>query len=213
MSPARWLRRLRFGAPIIVVSGLPRSGTSMMMQMLAAGGVSVVSDGVREADESNPSGYFELEAVKALDKDGDRRWLADARGRAVKIVSALLEHLPESHNYKVIFMERPLGEVLASQDAMLARAGAAPDASAADTGSRAALVAEYERHLRRVRTRVTARACFEMLPVSYAEAIADPRRIAEQVARFVGAPLDIDAMAASVDPRLYRQREPLRGSP
>ena len=205
MSP-QWLRRLRFGAPIIVVSGLPRSGTSMMMQMLAAGGMRVVSDGVREADESNPAGYFELEAVKALDKSGDRGWLEEARGRAVKIISALLEHLPDSYNYKVIFMERPLGEVLASQEAMLARAGDADAAGAGDAGSRATLAAEFERHLRRVRGLVARRACFEMLAVSHGETIADPRRVAEQVARFVGLPLDVDAMTQSVDPRLYRQR-------
>jgi hypothetical protein len=228
MSASHWLRRLRFGAPIIVVSGLPRSGTSMMMQMLAAGGVPVVSDGVREADESNPAGYFELEAVKALDKPGDRRWLKDARGHAVKIVSALLEHLPESYNYKVIFMERPLAEVLASQDAMLARPQTTEpgrkgpqtdtdrhrqgrvDAPATDPGSRAALVAEYERHVRRIRAVVLRRACFDTLPVSHTETIFDPRGAAETVARFLGIRLDLDAMEATVDPRLYRQRESSR---
>jgi Sulfotransferase domain len=216
MRGPRWLRRLRVGAPIIVVSGLPRSGTSMMMQMLAAGGVPVMSDGRREPDESNPAGYFELEAVKALDQPGDRRWLNDARGRAVKIVSALLEHLPESFDYKVIFMERPLAEVLASQDAMLARSGPQTDtdrhrqggfdAPPPDAGSRAALVAEYERHLRRVHGLIARRACFDMLAVRYTDTIADPRRVAEQVARFLGAPLDVDAMTAAVDPRLHRQR-------
>jgi hypothetical protein len=209
MSLGRWLRRLRFGPPIIVVSGLPRSGTSMMMQMLAAGGAPILSDGVRRADASNPSGYFELEAVKALDKPGDRRWLAEARGRAVKIVSALLEYLPESYNYKVIFMERPLVEVLASQDAMLARADAS-DAATPDAASRAALVAEYERHLRRVRTLIARRACFEALSVSYTATVADPHAAAEQVVRFVDLPLDVDAMAASVDAALYRERHSAR---
>jgi hypothetical protein len=207
MSASRWLRRLRFGAPIIVVSGLPRSGTSMMMQMLAAGGVPVVSDGVREADESNPAGYFELEAVKTLDQPGDRRWLKDARGHAVKIVSALLEHLPESYNYKVIFMERPLAEVLASQDAMLARAQ--PQISP-DSDSRAALVAEFERHMRRIRAVVLRRPCFDTLPVSHTETIFDPHGAADTVARFLGFRLDLDAMAATVDPRLYRQRQSSR---
>ncbi len=206
MSASRWLRRLRFGAPIIIVSGLPRSGTSMMMQMLAAGGLPVVSDGVRVADESNPSGYFELEVVKALDKPGDRRWLMEARGRAVKIVSALLEHLPDAHNYKVIFMERHLAEVLASQDEMLKRAGADAVGASADNARRAALIAEYERHLRRIRTLLAGRSCFETLPVSHTETIADPRHVADEVARFVGLRLDVDAMAASVAPRLYRQR-------
>src|SRR5687768_13248036 len=98
MRTARWLRRLRFGAPIVIVSGLPRSGTSMMMQMLAAGGLPLVTDEVRGADESNPEGYFELEAVKDLDKPIDPIWLRAARGRGVKIVSPLLEYLPDTHN-------------------------------------------------------------------------------------------------------------------
>ena len=86
MTPlARAFRRLRYGRPIVVVSGLPRSGTSMAMKMLEAGGLDVVTDGVRQADESNPRGYLELEAVKALDKDGSTAWLKDARGKAVKI--------------------------------------------------------------------------------------------------------------------------------
>lgn len=207
MSVARWLRRLRSGAPIIVVSGLPRSGTSMMMQMLAAGGVPIVSDGVRTPDESNPAGYLELEAVKTLDKPGDRRWLTESRGRAVKIVSALLEHLPPSHNYQVIFMERPLADVLVSQDAMLARRRAAgeigADASPVETSL---LVAEYERHLRRVRTFLARRAGFEVLTVSYGDTVTSPRATAERVARFLGRPLDLEAMAASVDPRLHRSR-------
>ena len=214
MSVRRLVRRVRYGAPIIVVSGLPRSGTSMMMQMLSAGGVSVVSDGVRAPDDSNPEGYFELEAVKALDKPGDRRWLSEARRRAVKIVSALLEHLPESFNYRVIFMERPLAEVLASQDAMLARHAAAGDAAAAGTtgSSHVALTVEYERHLRRVHALITRRACFEVLTVSYNETVANPRATADEVARFLGRALDVAAMAASVNASLYRERtDPVRG--
>jgi hypothetical protein len=206
MSLTRWLRRLRHGRPIIIVSGLPRSGTSMMMQMLAAGGVAVVSDGVRTADASNPSGYFELEAVKTLDKPGDRRWLAGARGRAVKVVSPLLEHLPESFDYRVIFMERPLAEVLASQDAMLARIAGGETASPVLRSAQPHdLVAEYERHLRRVHALLTRRRCFTTLIVSYRDTIADPRSTAERVSAFVGG-LDVEAMAAAVREQLYRQR-------
>ena len=118
---ARIVRRARFGKPIVVVSGLPRSGTSMVMKMLEAGGVPVLTDGIRKADISNPKGYYEFEAVKALDKGGDVAWLADARGKAVKIISLLLTWLPETYNYQVIFMRRDLGEALASQDEMLRR--------------------------------------------------------------------------------------------
>src|SRR5689334_7039557 len=103
---------------IIVVSGLPRSGTSMMMKMLAEGGLETVTDSLRTADDDNPNGYFEFEAVKEM-TDGNTGWLKDAGGKVVKVISALLEHLPAGHRYKVIFMERPLQEVLKSQQKML----------------------------------------------------------------------------------------------
>ena len=113
-----WLRRLYRGRPIVVVSGLPRSGTSMAMKMLDAGGMPLVTDGVRSADISNPNGYYEFEPVKDLER-GEAAWLADARGKAVKIVSPLLTYLPESFDYQVIFMRRPLAEIVDSQHAML----------------------------------------------------------------------------------------------
>src|SRR3954453_23767362 len=124
---ARFLRRLRYGRPIVVVSGLPRSGTSMMMQMLRAGGLELVTDAVRIADDSNPKGYFELEAVKDLDKGAPAPWLADARGKAVKIVSSLIPYLPETSQYQVLFMTRNLDEVIASQNRMLAERGSPQD--------------------------------------------------------------------------------------
>jgi len=207
MWASHWWRRARFGRPIVVVSGLPRSGTSMMMQMLAAGGLPLVTDGVRAADQSNPAGYFELEAVKALDTRVDRRWLSDARGRAVKIVSPLLMHLPDSHNYRVIFMQRPLAEVIASQNVMLARGGLAPAGEPADPTSSQTLAAEYEAHLRRVHALLARRACFDTLIVNYGDAIADPRACAERVAAFVGG-LDVEPMASAIDETLYRQRRP-----
>ena len=114
MSPSllRSLRRVRYGKPIVVVSGLPRSGTSMMMQMLEAGGLEILTDGRRTADESNPHGYYELERVKTLEKSEDTSWLTDARGKAVKIIAFLLRYLPENLNYKVIFVHRDMDEVL-----------------------------------------------------------------------------------------------------
>src|SRR4029077_19007967 len=101
-SLSRLVRRLRHGSPIVVVSGLPRSGTSMAMRMLEAGGLSPVIDGIRTADDDNPNGYYELEKVKALDKGGDTAWLAGARGKAVKIVSHLVTWLPETYDYQVL---------------------------------------------------------------------------------------------------------------
>lgn len=205
MFVSRLVRRLRFGPPIIIVSGLPRSGTSMMMQMLAAGGLPLVTDRVRTADDSNPEGYFELEAVKDLDKPerrGELRWLLDARGRGVKILSPLLAYLPDSHNYRVIFMQRPLAEVIASQDVMLARAGErtdlAPPTRVADA---------YETHLRTVHGLLARRPCFDTLFVSYPEVIAQPQDAATRIARFVASPpLDAARMAMVVNERLYRQR-------
>ena len=123
------VRRLRYGKAIVIVSGLPRSGTSMAMKMLEAGGMPILADGIRTADISNPKGYYEYEPVKELDKGGDVAWLAEARGKAVKIISFLLTWLPETYDYRVIFMQRDLREVLASQNAMLAHRGEAPGAA------------------------------------------------------------------------------------
>jgi hypothetical protein len=202
----QFVRRIRFGAPIVVVSGLPRSGTSMMMQMLAAGGLTPLTDGVRTADDSNPEGYFELEAVKDLDKSARAdglAWLANARGKAVKILTPLLQYLPETYNYRVILMQRPLDEVVTSQNTMLARAGEATDVVPAGS-----VAAQYETHLRKVQALLASRACFETLTVRYGDVIADPRAQAERVSQFAGGGLAVDRMAAAVHARLYRNRTP-----
>ena len=115
--------RIRYGKPVIVISGLPRSGTSMMMQMLYAAGLPVITDQLRTADEDNPKGYFEIERIKGLYQENDKSWLVDYKGKAVKIISFLLLHLPAKINYKVIFMERDLDEILASQKKMLQNRG------------------------------------------------------------------------------------------
>ena len=106
---------------IVVVSGLPRSGTSLMMQMLQAGGMPLLIDDLRPADTDNPNGYWEYEPVKRLQQDNS--WIPQAEGKAVKVVSALLQYLPPQHTYKIIFMQRPMQEVLASQTVMLERRG------------------------------------------------------------------------------------------
>jgi hypothetical protein len=204
----QFLRRIRFGPPIVVVSGLPRSGTSMMMQMLAAGGLPPLTDGVRTADDSNPEGYFELEAVKDLDKapsaQGDGlAWLANARGKAVKILTPLLQYLPETYNYRVILMQRPLDEVITSQNTMLARAGEATDVVPAGS-----VAAQYETHLRKVQALLASRACFETLTVRYGDVIADPHAQAARVSQFAGGGLAVDRMVAAVHGRLYRNRTP-----
>ena len=198
---ASLLRRVRYGQPIVVVSGLPRSGTSMMMRMLVAGGVPPLVDGVRAADVSNPNGYFEFEPVKGLDKDGDLGWLPEARGKAVKIISFLLTWLPETYDYRVVFMHRDLDEVLASQQAMLARRG-----EAGGEGDAARTRELYTAHLAQVDRFLTSRPCFRALHVHYGDAVADPASAAARVAALLDRPMDQVAMAQAVDGSLYRNR-------
>ncbi|MBI5506563.1 MAG: sulfotransferase domain-containing protein [Deltaproteobacteria bacterium] len=186
-------------AEIVVVSGLPRSGTSMMMRMLEAGGIEPLSDGLRSADDDNPLGYYEFERVKGL--PGDTAWLAEAEGRAVKVVSALLEQLPRDHRYKVVFLQRDLGEVLASQRRMLERRGREVDA-----GGEARLAALFDKHLTVARERLAARDEIEVEFIRYDEVIADPRGAARRLALFLGRAFDEAAAARAVDPALYRQR-------
>lgn len=196
-------RRVRYGRPIVVVSGLPRSGTSMMMRMLEAGGVAAVTDGVRVADDSNPKGYFEFESVKGLDKDGDQSWLPAARGRAVKVISFLLTWLPEDHNYQVIFMHRRPDEIIASQQAMLRARG---EPVGPDDAERSRQM--FAGHLAQVERFMAGRGCFRVLPLHYHQVLAAPEAAAAQVAAFLGRSLDTAAMARSVDPQLYRNRVP-----
>lgn len=183
--------------PVIVVTGLPRSGTSLMMQMLAAAGVPVLTDSARAADDDNPRGYLEFAPVKAIARDAS--WLARARGKAVKIVAPLLPHLRDGERYAAIWMERNLEEVLASQATMLERSGRA--------------VGDDDRVLRRAYERQVddARADLQrlgasVLSVDYARSIAQPDDTAEQVCDFLGGGLDIGAAAATVEPLLYRHR-------
>ena len=170
----------------------------MAMRMLAAGGMSLMTDGERGADGSNPHGYFELEQVKTLDKAGPTGWLAEARGQGVKIISFLLTWLPEDFNYQVIFMQRDLDEVLASQQQMLARRG-----EAAESGTSREV---FEAHLAQVERFMAARPCFETLHVPYREAVAAPVATAATVARFLGRSMDTAAMAKAVEASLYRNR-------
>ncbi|RMF23158.1 MAG: sulfotransferase family protein [Deltaproteobacteria bacterium] len=170
----------------------------MMMRMLEAGGLAPLTDGVRRADEDNPRGYYEFEPVKRLADDAS--WLGDARGKAVKIISALLKHLPPGLEYRVILMNRRIDEVLASQRAMLERRGR----PAGEDDDRMREL--FERHLADVRARLSARADTRVLEVDYAQTVADPGATAARVNEFLGGGLDEAAMAAAVDPALYRQR-------
>ena len=195
------VRRLRYGKAIVVVSGLPRSGTSMVMKMLEGGGIPILADGIRTADISNPKGYYEFERVKELDKGGDLAWLAEARGKAVKIISFLLTWLPETYDYRVIFMQRDLREVLASQNAMLALRGEVP--GAADDEQ---MLRMYEDHLQKIARFMANRSCFATLSVDYRDVVQKPQDAAARMNRFLGGTLDVERMAAVADPALYRNR-------
>jgi hypothetical protein len=184
---------------VTLVSGLPRSGTSMMMRMLEAGGMTVLSDHVRTADEDNPEGYYEFERVKKIETD--QAWLDDARGKVVKMISALLKHLPGTHAYKVVFMRRKIEEVLASQRQMLVRRG-----KPTDTTSDEKMAAFFAHHLTRVEQWLAEQPNVDVLYVSYNELMEAPERHCAAVARFLGLPLDPARMAGVASGALYRQR-------
>jgi hypothetical protein len=184
---------------IVIVSGLPRSGTSLMMQMLQAGGMPLLIDDHRPADVDNPQGYWEYEPVKRLQQDNS--WIHQAEGRAVKVVSALLQYLPPQYTYKIIFIQRPMPEVLASQAVMLERRGAQGDKADDQT-----LGTVFAQHLDRTERWLVMQKHMTVLPVHYHETIADPAATASRVAQFLDLPLAVEEMARAVDPRLYRQR-------
>lgn len=186
---------------VTVVSGLPRSGTSMMMRMLQAGGMPILADGRRASDDDNPLGYFELESVKRLDKDST--WFRDAAGKAVKVIHMLLPSIPADCSCRVLFMERDLTEVVASQAAMLQRRGQEGAGVEPET-----LAGIFERQLRKTHAWLDAQPNLEVLRVSYADTVADPAPTVEAVRAFLEPPaLDAQAMGEAVDPSLYRQRK------
>jgi predicted AlkP superfamily phosphohydrolase/phosphomutase/tetratricopeptide (TPR) repeat protein len=183
--------------PVIVVSGLPRSGTSLMMQMLDAGGVPVYTDKLRTADENNPKGYYEHDAVKNLRKD--KRWLTEASGKSVKVISQLLPLLPAKYNYKVIVMIRDLSEVVQSQHKMLVRLGKKKE----DTYP-ARLEMIFKNQVLKANEWLKTNYNAAYLYVNYKDVIENPNEIAEKVNQFLGKDLDVEKMAAVVDKSLYR---------
>lgn len=185
--------------PPIIVTGLPRSGTSLAMQMLAAGGVPPLTDHQRTPDADNPRGYFEFERVKQLKTD--KGWLDEARGRAVKVIHILLTELPDDRDYSVIFMRRDVSEVVRSQAAMLARSGRPGGGLSADR-----LSGVYRQQLVTVERWLTSHPRFAVLDVPYAGLVAEPDVWAGRMSAHVGGGLDTRAMALAVDPALYRNR-------
>jgi hypothetical protein len=186
---------------ITIVSGLPRSGTSMMMMILEAGGVSPVADGIREADDDNPKGYYEFERVKKIKEDA--AWLPDARGKAVKMISQLLLDLPDDYHYKVIFMRRKIEEVLASQKQMLIRRGTFKEDGISDDEMGKMLTMHVDQVLRKMKGRDNV----EMLCIDYNAMLAGAAASIARVNELLGGDLNTQAMTGAVDKSLYRQRK------
>ena len=185
--------------PIIIVSGLPRSGTSMMMKMLAEGGLQTVTDEIRHADEDNPNGYFELETVKSL-PEGNFMWLQRADGKVVKVISSLLEYLPSEYSYKVIFMERELKEILASQKKMLLNRNEPAKLNASE------MEQQFRNHLAVIKAWLVRQSNMKVLYVNFNSLIADPKTICNQISDFIGTDLNLDRMLSVPSEELYRNR-------
>ena len=173
----------------------------MLMRMLSAAGVPLVVDELRPPDEDNPHGYFEFTPVKALNKPGDREWLAQTQGRAIKVISYLLPHLPDQYHYKIIFLKRRLPEVLASQKKMVARRGT-PTGDISDE----VMASTFTAHLAQVQKLLSSRANCEVLYIDHRDAIETPDKVAAAIAGFLGEPLDTAAMTAEIDQSLHRNR-------
>jgi hypothetical protein len=186
--------------PIVIVSGLPRSGTSMMMQIITAGGIPPLTDNIRTPDEDNPRGYYEFEAVKKTTQDPS--WLDEAPGRVVKMVHLLLYELPPDRQYHVVYTERRIDEVIASQNKMLERMGKAggdvSDAQAARI---------FRQQIEDLKKWLAGRENFKVLYVDYNELVQGNRDMIERINDFLGGGLDREAMFRVIDPALYRQRK------
>jgi hypothetical protein len=189
------------GEPIVIVSGLPRSGTSMMMKMLEAGGVPIMTDAEREADVDNPKGYFEYERIKVLEKETDKSYVREGRGKALKVISFLIKDLPPDNDYRVIFMRRNLDEVLTSQGKMIDRLGTS-DSDAADEAMKEA----YRNDIVRTRLLCKKSPNMELVEIHYKETVEEPAESARKVNAFLDGRLDEAAMLAAVDKSLYRNK-------
>ncbi len=168
-----------------------------MMAMLDRCGIPILTDGLRTADTDNPRGYYEFERVKQTKQDSS--WLPDARGRAVKVVSSLLYDLPAGERYRILFMQRNLDEVLASQEKMLQRRG-----QPVPPGEK--MHASFSIHLKRLFEWIASQPHFELHVVDYNELMSDADTVISDIVRFLGQAADADKMREAIDPALYRNR-------
>jgi hypothetical protein len=168
---------------ITIVSGLPRSGTSMMMQILESGGMEVITDNIRKANEDNPLGYYEYERVKKI-KD-DTGWLKETRGKAFKMISQLLYDLPSNENYKVIFMKRKMSEILASQSKMLERMGSSKDGISDEK-----MGEFFDKHLSKIIDWIEGRKYIDVLYIGYNDFLINPDEHIKTLNRFLNYKLN-----------------------
>ena len=187
-------------AKVYIVSGLPRSGTSMMMAMLNSGGLEIITDNSRIADNNNPKGYFEYERVKKL-PEGDINWVKDARGKAVKVISALLKYLPDNYEYKIIFMSRDMNEILSSQSRMLERDGKNGDSVSDEKMSKL-----FNNHIIEVMEWMQNQENIQYLVISYNDVLQEPEDNVSKIDEFLRLDLDKRKMVEVIEPNLYRER-------
>ena len=173
----------------------------MMMKMLESGGMAIMTDGGRDADIDNPKGYFEYERTKDLEKETDKSYISEGRGKALKVISFLIKDLPDDNDYRVIFMRRDLDEVLASQDKMIQRLGTTDSSADAE-----AMKEAYRNDIVRARLLCKKRPNFELIEVHYRSSIEDPVETSRKVNAFLGHRLDEKAMREAVEESLYRTR-------
>jgi hypothetical protein len=183
---------------IIVVSGLPRSGTSLVMQMLVAGGVSALTDERRPSDTNNPRGYWEYEAVKSIAKENG--WMHLAKGKAIKIIAPLISFVPNTMEYDILFVRRDLSEVIASQARMLGRDGKQLHEQ---HDIAMAMKQLLENSIQYAETQPNMRVAV----LEHQQLILHPAVAIEQIQALLDSPLDKRAMIEAVDPTLYRNRK------
>jgi len=190
---------MRMDNTITIVSGLPRSGTSMMMQILESGGMKVVTDNIRKANEDNPHGYYEYEKVKEIKEDTG--WLKEARGKAFKMVSQLLYDLPPDENYKVVFMKRKMNEILASQSKMLERMGSGKDSTSDEK-----MGEFFDKHLSKIIDWIEGRKYIDVLYIDYNDLLINPDEHIKTLNRFLNYKLNEEEAVKVIDRSLYRNR-------
>ena len=193
-------KKFNINERVVIVSGLPRSGTSLMMKMLEAGGIPPLTDGERAADEDNPKGYYEYERVKKL-REGDIFWLPDAKGKAVKVIGALLPYLPGEFDFDVIFMRRAMPEILASQRKMLENRG-----EDTDKVSDEEMTKEFQTHIDEIHHWMKKQPNVRYLEVDYNQLMGKADSELNRIVNFLGNQVDKLEMQKVIDPSLYRQR-------